>query len=80
MDSILEDIYHSSLAPEINAQDISDDWKLFYRELMAQAPELEKQFEVLRSDINQAYFTNAEEMFCQGFGLAVKLLAEGLSC
>ena len=79
MDSILKDIYQGSIAFGINCPDISSDWRCFHTELMDQAPELEKQFEVLRSDINRAYFSSTEEMFYQGFSFALKLLCEGLA-
>ena len=79
MQSILSDIYHGNVIFSTENLNVSRYWTFFYEALQAQAPELEKKFDVLRTEITQAYFSNSEEMFYQGFSFAVKLLAEGLS-
>lgn len=80
MDSILENLYHGNVIFSAENQNISHHWSFFEEVLKAQAPELEKRFDILRTDVTGTYFSNAEEMFYQGFSFAVKLLAEGLSC
>lgn len=77
--SILTDLYHGNVIFSTENQNISRHWAFFYEALKAQDPELEKSFDVLRTDVTQIYLSNAEEMFYQGFSFAVKLLAESLA-
>lgn len=79
MTSILQDLFYGSLCPQEGLQDLSQSLKYFHDHLMTEAPELEKKFDVLRSDVLHAYQDDTEQMFYQGFGLAVKLFAEALS-
>ena len=43
------------------------------------APELEVKFQILMDDLTMSYTTDTEDMFYQGFGMAVKLFSEALS-
>ena len=79
MKSTLQELYYGNLAPEDNVPDVAHHWKMFHDELKVKAPELEKGFDILKSDVMQSYVANNKEMFFQGFSLAVKLLAEGLA-
>lgn len=78
MQSILQKLYYGGLDPQ-STRSYPLPWEPFYSCLKAQSPELEKKCSVLMSNVNQAYIADTEEMFHYGFGLAVKLLAEGLS-
>ena len=84
MNSILENLYSGNLNPQEDADEtyanVFKRRKEYFREqLQGKDPELEVKFNVMMEDLTQAYHITMEEMFYQGFGLAVKLLAEGLS-
>ena len=90
MNSLLQDLYHGDLCPRRDASQTPPDCPTPYDEIKAsmekfrerlndQAPELTTKFDVLKDDILSTFVGEAEAMFLHGFGLAVKLLAEGLS-
>ena len=79
MNSILQDLYYGGLDPRSTTEGISDCWESFSRLLKAQAPILEPDFTRLYTELNHIYIADTEEMFCQGFSIAVKLLTEALS-
>lgn len=79
MEPILTDIYHGNILFSAENQNIACHWNAFFEALKVQAPELEKKFDVLRTEITRTYFSNSEEMFYRGFSFAVKLLTEALS-
>ena len=84
MNSTLEDLYSGNLNPQEDADETYARTfrrrKEYFREcLQGKDPELEKSFDVMMEDLSQCYYLTMEEMFLHGFGLAVKLLAEGLS-
>lgn len=79
MQSYLQDLYHGSICPIASRQGVSWDKEAFCDILKERAPELEKKFNALMSDIRDAYVTDTEGMFFQGFGLAVKLITEALA-
>ena len=77
--SHLQDLYYGSLCPQADNQGITRRWEHFLGYLKEQAPELEQKFSSLMDDTLCAYIADTENMFCQGYSLAVKLLAEALS-
>ena len=87
MKPTLRQLYYGDLCPQQEAgPDTPDAYETFahsqerLRELIReQAPELEKKFTVLIDEFQSVYTIEREEMFHYGFGLAVKLLFEGLS-
>lgn len=88
MKPILRQLYYGDLCPRLEAgPDTPDAYVSFahsrerFCELLRErAPELEKKFTVLVNDFQTAYASEREAMFQYGFGLAVKLMAEGLAC
>lgn len=60
-------------------ENVEDRLTKFRERLNDRAPELLTKFDVLKDDIRLAFASETEEMFHYGFGLAVKLLTEGLS-
>ena len=83
MDSMLQQLYDGGLDPLWRTARSRDQFfhvqKYFGQILKDQAPELEPKFTVLMEDLSKLYFEDLEEMFCRGFGMAVKLFAEGLA-
>lgn len=79
MKSTLQQLYYGGLDPQ-SERNCPLSRKPFFSRLTAQSPELEKAFNDFMSDVNRTYVQDTEEMFYQGFSLAVKLLAEALSC
>ena len=79
MNSILQDLYYGGLAPQAANEGFSAHGESFSRLLKTQAPELEPSFTRLHTELSRIYIADTEEMFCQGFSLAVKLFAEALS-
>lgn len=79
MTSILQDLYYGGLAPQAANEGISKHWDPFSRLLKTQAPALEPNFTRLCTEVSRIYIADTEEMFCQGFSLAVKLFTEALS-
>ena len=77
--SNLQDLYYGSLCPQADSYGITRPRDYFLSVLRAQAPELEPKFNALMTDVLHAYTADTEEMFYQGFGLAVKLLSEALA-
>lgn len=53
MQPILTDIYHGNVVFSKENQNISRHWTFFYEALKAKAPELEKEFDILRTDVTQ---------------------------
>ncbi len=79
MTSILQDLYYGGLDPRSANEGISDCWESFSRLLKTQAPELESAFTRLHTELDHIYIADTQEMFCQGFSLAIKLFTEALS-
>ena len=79
MTSILQDLYYGGLDPRSAKEGISNRWESFSHLLKAQAPGLEPDFIRLHTELNHIYIADTEEMFCQGFSLAIKLFTEALS-
>ena len=90
MKPTLQQLFYGDLCPQRDAsqtppdcptayEDIEDSLTKFRNRLNDRAPELLTKFDVLKDDIQSAFLSETEEMFHYGFGLAVKLLAEGLS-
>lgn len=82
MNSILQDLYNGNLCPrEDSGHSIlsvyQDD---FQKALKAAAPELEPKFDAFMTELQYARLTETEDMFYTGFGLAVRLFTEALSC
>lgn len=89
MDSVLHQLYSGDLCPHddviktrnASGQDEFVHKKAYFSQLLReQAPALTAKFNVLMDDLTLAYYEDTEDAFCQGFGLAVKLFTEGLSC
>lgn len=81
MTSTLQDLYNGDLCPRENAGQTAF---VTYRDnfqtaLKAHAPELESKFHTLMNELTHANITETEDMFYQGFSLAVKLFTEALS-
>ena len=86
MNPILQQLYYGSLCPQgavektPPAYEIIQQQQARFRSLLQErAPELTVKFDVLADDIQTLFVDETEDMFGYGFGLAVKLLAEGLS-
>lgn len=86
METMLQQLYHGDLCPcadaakpQSNYQSFAHRRDYFGQILREKAPELEANFNILMEDLTMSYTTDVEEMFYQGFGLAVKLFSEGLS-
>lgn len=89
MSQALQDLFYGNLhlqADVAKARDMFGD-DLFLRKkscfssiLQEQAPALTAKFNAIMEDLTDAYNEDIEDAFCQGFSLAVKLLAEALSC
>ena len=83
MDSILQQLYNGGLDALWNTAKSREQLfhvrKYFGQILQEQAPELEPKFAVLMEDLSTLYFEDLEEMFCRGFGMAVRLFSEGLA-
>lgn len=86
MNSILQQLYSGDLTPQEKAWPPPSEHAPFHQWqaelssfLHAHNPELENTFRILIDDFRLIYKTNTEEMFYQGFSLAVKLLAEALA-
>ena len=83
MDSILQQLYNGGMEPLWRAVNSREQLfhvrKDFGEILREQAPELEPKFTILMEDLTAYYFEDLEEMFYRGFGMAVKLLSEGLA-
>ncbi len=90
MKPTLQQLYYGDLCPRQDAsqtppdcptayEDVKEKLTKFRDRLNDRAPELLTKFDVLKDDIQSAFVSETEEMFLYGFGLAVKLLAEGLS-
>ena len=86
METILQQLYHGDLCPradvakpQSNYQSFAHCRDYFGQILQDKAPELEVKFNILMDDLTTCYTTDTEDMFYQGFGMAVKLLSEALS-
>ena len=90
MNSVLQQLYYGGLCPHRDARKTPPDCPTSYETIRHQqerfraalqerAPELTAKFDVLASDTLHVLIDDTEEMFSCGFGLAVKLLAEGLA-
>lgn len=90
MKPTLQQLYYGDLCPQRDASQTPPDCPTAYEDVVEKltkfrdrlndrAPELLTKFDVLKDDIQSAFVSETEEMFHYGFGLAVKLLAEGLS-
>ena len=88
METMLQQLYRGELCPRADAanpnaqsnyQSFAHRRDYFGQILREKAPELEANFNILMEDLTMSYTTDVEEMFYQGFGLAVKLFSEGLS-
>ena len=89
MSQTLQDLFYGNLCPQhcvTKTRNASGEDRFMHKRayfskvLQEQAPALTAKFDVLMDDLSQAYYDDTEDAFCQGFGLAVKLFAEGLSC
>ena len=91
MKPTLQQLFYGDLCPRQDASQTPPDCPTPYDEIKTslerfrdrlndRAPELLSKFDVLKDEIQSAFVSETEEMFHYGFGLAVKLLAEGLSC
>lgn len=78
MKSTLQQLYYGGLDPQAK-RNCPLPWEPFFSRLAAQSPELEKAFNDFMTEVNRTYVEDTEEMFYQGFSLAVKLLAEALT-
>lgn len=86
MNSILQQLYRGQISPQENIWPSHsttfpfNHWQEHFTPLLrAQAPQLSPEFDALMDDLCLTYHRDTEEMFCQGFSLAVKLLAEALA-
>ena len=88
METILQQLYYGDLCPRADAvkPNAQSNYQSFVRcqnnfgqILKNNAPELEVKFNILMDDLATCYTTDTEEMFYQGFGLAVKLFSEALA-
>ncbi len=90
MSSTLQQLFSGSLCPQQDEdrdglgcsaiyEPVHRQQNRFREALDSRAPELVDKFDVLTDDFFLAYDRQTETMFYRGFGLAVKLLAEGLS-
>lgn len=88
MGTTLHQLYCGSLIPQEEYLTVSqgaDDTFEYHKQrfnklLEMHAPELLKGFDVLMDDLVLTYNDDTERAFCQGFGLAVKLITEGMAC
>lgn len=78
MKSTLQQLYYGGLDPQAE-RNYPLPREPFFSRLAAQSPELEKAFNDFMTEVNRTYVEDTEEMFYQGFSLAVKLLAEALT-
>ena len=90
MKPTLQQLFYGDLCPQRDGGEnapgtpttyeaISHSQERFLKLLEEKAPELVKKFDILSEDISLGYVRDTEAMFCYGFGLAVKLLAEALA-
>ena len=89
MSQVLQDLFYGTLHPQADVtktRDMFEDDKFMHKKtyfsniLQEQAPALTAKFNATMDDLTHAYNEDVEDAFYQGFSLAVKLLAEGLSC
>ena len=84
MNPILLQLYNGELHPRAEAEQARVDMFTHRREYFGQhlegkAPELVPKFNVIMDDLFVDYTTGIQEAFIQGFSLAVRLMAAGLS-
>lgn len=89
MSQVLQDLFYGTLHPQ---DDVTQTRNMFGNDkfehrktyfsniLQEQAPALTAKFDVIMDDLTNAYNEDVEDAFYQGFGLAVKLIIEAMSC
>ena len=89
MSQVLQDLFYGTLHPQADVtktRDMFEDDEFVHKKiyfsniLQEQAPALTAKFNVIMDDLTNAYNEDVEDAFCQGFGLAVKLIIEAISC
>lgn len=86
MNPILQQLYDGEITPQESifqaktGEEPFRRWQERFAPLLHEhAPSLDAKFHVLMDDLKRIYNTDMEEMFYQGFGLAVKLITEALA-
>lgn len=89
MSQVLQDLFYGNLHPQDDVTQTRNMFKddefvhkknYFTKILQEQAPALTVKFNIIMDDLTIAYNEDIEDAFCQGFGLAVKLIIEAMSC
>lgn len=89
MSQVLQDLFYGNLHPQDNVTQtrnmfgedkFTHNKTYFSKILQEQAPALTAKFDAIMNDLTYAYNEDIEDAFCQGFGLAVKLIIEAMSC
>lgn len=89
MGTILHQLYSGDLFPQEDYLNVAQgsinntfrNHKQNFKKLLeTHAPELLDSFNVLMDDLVLTYNDDTENAFCHGFGLAIKLITEGIAC